>query len=107
MRITERYDQIVRDTIRRVTVGEDQVDHEVLMETTVSPRTGRRQPTLIIVLTMSGLNAGDRIGDMIFYDTPYPAIEEIDRAVQELLHSLRKTKLKLVDHLLENALETR
>lgn len=101
MRITERYDQIVRDTIRRVATGEEQVDHEVMLNPV---EIGG--PRLTIVLTMAGIQAGHRMGDIIVYHTPNPAPEDVDMAVQHCLHTLRKTKLELVEKLCENALET-
>lgn len=105
MRITERYDVIVQETLRRVTVGEDQVDHEVIIETAPIPGTPQRRPLLVIVLTMSGLKPGERIGDMIMFESVDPPREDVDLAVQNCLFNLRQAKLAMVSQLCDNALE--
>jgi hypothetical protein len=95
MRITEHYDVVVRQTIKRVTVGEEQVDYEVLIQMMDDPGAPYPAliPMLVIVLTMAGLHQDDRFGGWVIMPSITPTLEEVDVMVQEKLSAMREHKI--------------
>ena len=109
MRITELVDAIVQRAIRRVSVGEEQVHHEVFIrlveapveylpevKSAVSPFTHymAETPQVILVLTMAGIHPGDTIVRRIVFQQFMPNETTVDQAVMEELASMREEKVR-------------
>lgn len=94
MRIIERYEAVVKQTLSRVTVGEEQVDYEVTIQMLDAPGPyPTLAPCLVIILTMIGLQQDDRIGSWATMSSVTPSINEVDEAVQDRLSEMRERKI--------------
>jgi hypothetical protein len=99
MRITERYEAVVKQTLRRITVGEDDVDHEVFIRfVTAKMDSGAigEKPLLVVALTMPSLTPGKRFGAVSEFSSLYPSPDELDERVQGMLRDLRNLRLNAV-----------
>lgn len=105
MRITERYEAALKQTLRRITVGEDDVDHELFITNTAAMDSRGVQgfkPLLTVLLTMPALVPGDRIGNAFQFNTVHPNMEEFDERIQAMLTELRELRLRLVSEIEHN-----
>ena len=92
----------MKQTLNRVTVGEDDVDHEVTIQMMDPPGPyPTLAPRLVIVLTMPGLTPGveNRISGWFQCDSLTPEPEYVDRRVQTLMTTLREQRLRLVKNI--------
>ena len=98
----------MKQTLSRVTVGEDDVDHEVfikqearIVDTCGDRPIHSRSPQLVIALTMPGLAPGaeNRIKGWFECDSVTPDPEYVDRRVQTLMTNLREQRLRLVKNI--------
>lgn len=109
MRITELVDAVVQRAIRRVSVGEEQVHHEVFMrlverpveyplkvQAAVKPFThGMAEvPQVVLILTMAGIHPGDTIVRRVTFHSFPPVDATVDQAVMEELASMREEKVQ-------------
>lgn len=98
----------MKQTLARITVGEDDVDHQVFIETfrmtgeivcgsMITDITIR----LVVALTMPGLTPGieNRISGWFEFDSVTPDPEHVDRRVQTLMTNLREQRLRLVKNI--------
>lgn len=95
----------MKATLSRVTVGEDDVDHEIFIKQTTrivdtcgDHPVHSSSPQLVVALTMPGLTPGieNRISGWFECDSIAPDPEYVDRRTQILMTSLREQRLRLV-----------